>query len=253
MLVENERSTTTGQEISSSAPNNACCLATAPEILLEEIFTPHPHPSYDNDYDLVVTAIQNPTTAPPSFYIGNKARTPCCVSFNKFVIMHPHIHLNEYSENEVKMTWYNSTDIADILEDCEQTIKAMVSRTCGDKDIEYCPRGLEYGTASGAQLRQTNRFNAWDAVLDEQDRQYQEGADNTERLGHAVYSICAIGSVQAAHLMALCDERLIRDGVPQEMACCFSSKAHTALVVVPIVGASRLTRNPSHPREALPA
>jgi hypothetical protein len=210
---------------------------------------PHPHTSYYNGYEEVVTAIQKPTTAQPSVYIGNKANTPC-VSFHKFVIVHPHLHLNEYSENEVKMTWYNSTDSAVILKDCEQTIKAMVSCTYGDKDIEYCPRGLEYKTASGAQLRQTNRFNAWDAVLDEQDRQYEEGAECTERIGQ-VYSICGIGSVQAAHLMALCDERSIR--VPQETACCFSSKApYTALL--PIVSAPPLPTSPSpRPREAIPA
>jgi hypothetical protein len=213
--------------------------------------SPHPHTSYyDNGYEEVVTIIQRPTTAQPSFYFGNKANTPC-VSFNKFVVVHPHLHLNDLSENEVEMAWYNARDIAVILKDCEQTIKAMVSCSRGDKDIEYCPRGLEYGTASGAQLRQTNRFNSWDAVLDEQDRQYQEGADNTERLGQ-VYSICAIGSVQAAHLMALCDERCIC--VPQETACCFSSKKTYTALVVPIVSASRLTMNPpSRPREAIPA
>jgi hypothetical protein len=210
--------------------------------------SPHPHTSYDNGDEEVVTAIPIPTTAQPSFYIGNKANTPC-VSFYEFVMVHPHLHLNEYSENEVKMTWYNSNDAAVILKDCEQTIKAMVSCT-SDKDIEYCPRGLEYKTASGAQLRLRNRFNAWDAVLDEQDRQFQEGADNTERIGQ-VYRNCGFGSVQAAHLMALCDERSIR--VPQEMACCFSSKApYTALV--PIVSPSPLPRSPSpRPREAIPA
>ena len=71
-------------------------------------------------------------------------------------------------------------------------------------------RGLEYRTRKGAVRRQHNKLEAISAVLDEQDRQYNEGLFNEELLAE-VYRSCASHCQDEAYILALKDEATARD------------------------------------------
>lgn len=56
---------------------------------------------------------------------------------------------------------------------------------CLHDSLEHCTRGLEYRTPEGSQKRQNNKWNAVEAVLDEQHRQREECIDDDEAISDA--------------------------------------------------------------------
>jgi len=80
-------------------------------------------------------------------------------------------HLDDIPDNEVAATWYDSNEYAEIKSAYQLTIFMMES---GEKlSGDHTPRGLEYRTQEGAWARYENKRDAYNAVLDEQDRQWQ--------------------------------------------------------------------------------
>ena len=85
----------------------------------------------------------------------------------------------------------------------------------------FCARGLEYRTPSGAQHRQLNKINAWDAVLDEQDRQWQEGVCDADALAQ-VYIASSSHCLKSARQIAMNDERI---ALQQRTPLCIAKKS----------------------------
>lgn len=75
---------------------------------------------------------------------------------------------------------------------------------CLQGSLEHCTRGLEYRTPEGSQKRQTNKWNAIEAVLDEQHRQREECIDDDETLS-SVYKSVAFQCNQEALERGLAD------------------------------------------------
>jgi hypothetical protein len=83
------------------------------------------------------------------------------------------MHLNDFPPDAIADIWYDSSEYAQIKNDYRLTIFLIES---GEKFTgeEHTSRGLEYRTREGAWARYENKRDAYNAVLDEQDRQWKE-------------------------------------------------------------------------------
>lgn len=85
------------------------------------------------------------------------------------------------------------------------TVRIMTTTTrCLNDSMEHCTRGLEYRTPEGSQKRQTNKWNAVEAVLDEQHRQREEHVNDDEAIS-SVYKAVAFHCQQEALERGLAD------------------------------------------------
>jgi hypothetical protein len=90
-------------------------------------------------------------------------------------------HLDDITDDEVDKIWYNPDEYAEIKSAYQMTVFMMESGEKMDPE-EHSSRGLEYRTQDGAWARYENKRDACNAVLDEQDRQWQAEADDYEEL-----------------------------------------------------------------------
>jgi hypothetical protein len=86
----------------------------------------------------------------------------------------------------------------------------MMKGEAVEENNEQSIRGLEYRTRNGALRRQHNKLEAISAVLDEQDRQYNEGFMDIE-LVRSVYRGCSARCQDEAYMLGLKDEATVRD------------------------------------------
>mmetsp|Transcript_21704 Transcript_21704/g.31160 ORF Transcript_21704/g.31160 Transcript_21704/m.31160 type:complete len:239 (+) Transcript_21704:69-785(+) len=120
------------------------------------------------------------------------------------------IHRDEYTEEELELTWYKKRDFTMIKAMFAGTVQQLANGTFqGDTDAESS-RGLEYRHREGAMKRKTNKLNALYAVLDEQERQWRKGYENDEELA-AVFIKCNLHCRKAALEMGLRDEMVCRN------------------------------------------
>lgn len=81
--------------------------------------------------------------------------------------------------------WYCAQDYSDFKSGYQLTIFLMESGEF-EEDDNHTSRGLEYRTQEGAWARYENKRDAYNAVLDEQDRQWKVDQDDFERI-RAIY------------------------------------------------------------------
>jgi hypothetical protein len=109
-------------------------------------------------------------------------------------------HLDDIPEDEVNATWYDATEYSEIKAGYQLTIFMMEA---GEtlKTEEHTSRGLEYRTQEGAWARYENKRDAYNAVLDEQDRQWQEDCDDHVAISKIYLqhsTKCAVAAVERA-------------------------------------------------------
>lgn len=135
-----------------------------------------------------------------------KGGKPCRlkVSFNEKIVVRRITHLNDISEEEIADVWYKKAEYQSIRAEFISTVRKIIrGEYSGDTD-RHCMRGLEFKTPLGATRRKENKMNALAAVLDEQDRQYNENDFNLEGLA-CVYIQCNIASRREATRMGEAD------------------------------------------------
>jgi nitrite reductase/ring-hydroxylating ferredoxin subunit len=140
------------------------------------------------------------------------------VSFDKEVVARRHLHRNDFTDEEIRLTWHShDEDLAATRAECTHTIKLMKAGECRDGDYIFCSRGLEYRTPGGARLRQQHKFAAWDAVEAEQQRQWEAGLFDEEVLAQ-VYIAYSDRCARIAHVIAINDEEFVRnqENVPRK-------------------------------------
>jgi hypothetical protein len=94
------------------------------------------------------------------------------VLFKDNVSVRPITHMNEMPLDYTRAVWYEKKDFIEIKQRIALTLRIMSHGGQPNIDTEeHCSRGLEYRTKDGASVRRENKFNALNAVLDEQDRQ----------------------------------------------------------------------------------
>lgn len=92
-------------------------------------------------------------------------------------------HINTMTEEEIEQIWYSHYDYDDIKASFEYTVFMMdagEARTVESDD--HTTRGLEMRTEEGAWARFEHKRDAYNAVLDEQDRQWNDGEDDPEQM-----------------------------------------------------------------------
>lgn len=90
-------------------------------------------------------------------------------------------HLNNISDEEVAEIWYDAKEYSDIKSAYQMTIFMMENGELKEDD-DHTGRGLEYRTQQGAWARYENKRDAYNAVLDEQDRQWKVDKDDHDAI-----------------------------------------------------------------------
>lgn len=162
-------------------------------------------------------------TTPVVLY-DDKTRTtgtqhPKKVTFDSRVAVRTHLHIDDMTESERKTTWYHEDDFATIRAQCCEIIQRIMHEnkilrkqgTDREESILSCNcRGLEYITKAGSKLRFEHRLTAWDVVDLEQNRQWNEGTSDEDRIAEA-YHACADESSRVAYRLALRDQQWVQD------------------------------------------
>lgn len=134
--------------------------------------------------------------------------------------VHPIPHLNDLTDDDIANIWYEAAEYSDIKSSYQCTIFKMEN---GEfiEDEEHTSRGLEYRTQQGAWARYENKRDAYNAVLDEQDRQWKVDKDDHDKIG-AIYlqhsSKCAKAAAERGladykHARAICQDILKKRSV----------------------------------------
>mmetsp|Transcript_6503 Transcript_6503/g.11207 ORF Transcript_6503/g.11207 Transcript_6503/m.11207 type:complete len:237 (-) Transcript_6503:80-790(-) len=126
------------------------------------------------------------------------------VSFAPQVKVFPIRHINDFTPYEVETIWYRERELKDIKADCLTTARLVFEQRPLDEDTQ-CFRGLEYRTPDGHKKRVANKHSALDAVLDEQERQWDSDQDDAQDIAD-VYSEISRPCATAAHHAGLEDE-----------------------------------------------
>eukprot|EP00531_Pseudo-nitzschia_arenysensis_P011498 CAMPEP_0116128036 /NCGR_PEP_ID=MMETSP0329-20121206/7149_1 /TAXON_ID=697910 /ORGANISM="Pseudo-nitzschia arenysensis, Strain B593" /LENGTH=217 /DNA_ID=CAMNT_0003622155 /DNA_START=75 /DNA_END=728 /DNA_ORIENTATION=+ len=110
------------------------------------------------------------------------------VSFLPSVLMYRTLHINDYTDEEIDNTWYNGEEMQTIVDNCVRIISSIDEENPANNT--QCIRGLEFRAPSGSKRRATHRFCAFDAVLGEQDAQWEYGDNDSNkiRIRYRVYS-----------------------------------------------------------------
>jgi hypothetical protein len=109
------------------------------------------------------------------------------IEFTKQNEVFPVEHLDDMTPQEISNIWYDPKEYAEIKSSYQVTIFLMETAESNDKPMpdetdEHTIRGLEYRTQTGAWARYEKKRDAYNAVLDEQDRQWKVDCDDHERL-----------------------------------------------------------------------
>lgn len=131
----------------------------------------------------------------------------------------PTHHLDDMTEEEIYSIWYTSKEYSEIKQAYQLTIFMMESGETVTGD-DHTSRGLEYRTQEGAWARYENKRDAYNAVLDEQDRQWKVDKDDYEKI-RLIYLKHSTKCANAAIVRALQDERVskeLQEAATAEMA-----------------------------------
>jgi hypothetical protein len=104
------------------------------------------------------------------------------LSFKPTVSVRPIPHIDDISEKIIHDVWFSKRDFEEMKKSFSQTLRAMSQYESDLDNEEHCFRGLEYRTREGELERRRNKWNALNAVLDEQDRQKSLGIGNDKLL-----------------------------------------------------------------------
>jgi hypothetical protein len=121
-------------------------------------------------------------------------------------------HIEHVSSEECNAIWWSQEEFKQFELSINAVIVAMATdsaMTLSSKNDQETFRGLESWTPSGFLAREENRSNTFNAVLDEQDRQWDDDAaeDDQHDTIARVSSAHSKQSVAAAAARALDDER----------------------------------------------
>lgn len=124
---------------------------------------------------------------------------------------------SEFTEKEFGDTWYTKYDLKTMKSDFIVTIKKMAKNLPLADDEEA--RGLEHKTPHGSRSRTDNRYQAMDAILDEQERQWDQGRKDPEYLAklyrqssaHCQMTAYLIAEKDADYVKQLLEEDKSRD------------------------------------------
>lgn len=116
-------------------------------------------------------------------------------------------HLDDWPDEDIDAVWYSPEDYSQIKTAYQATIFLMESGKNLDSDPEHETRGLEYRTQEGSWERYQNKRDVYNAVLDEQDRQWKVDQDDFEKI-REIYLSHSNKCTQAAVMRGKNDEKV---------------------------------------------
>ena len=129
------------------------------------------------------------------------------VTFCNAVKVRRALHLVDYTEAEIKATWYDDDELKVIRNDIQWTAQRMMrgSKVSSADDAYRCSRGLECQTTTETRRRFAKRAFSRAAVLEAQDYQRRKGYSNTEVIARVYQEVCKSSQCEA-HTVGLSDQ-----------------------------------------------
>jgi hypothetical protein len=107
-----------------------------------------------------------------------------------FLLEHKEIEFEMLDELERPVYWYTQEEY-DYIRSINSTIVRMKKYGSFEESEDHTFRGLEHKLKEGFTIRRENKFNALNAVLEEQDRQYSRGQNKPEIIAEAYKMVSA--------------------------------------------------------------
>jgi len=150
------------------------------------------------------TADTNGTPTPPTPPLEVKSILKRTVkanpkTHNKHIVFHNKKktkripNLSSMPEDVLQDIWWGADDYDDMMRSFEYTVFMMEAgeQKVVDDDVEHCTRGLELRTEAGKWSRFEHKRDCYNAVLDEQDRQWNAGEDNQDKIANSCREVTA--------------------------------------------------------------
>ncbi len=115
------------------------------------------------------------------------------------------------NEEDVAELWYTKEEF-NLSRKSQMFIVKLMERGMSslDDDEELCPRGLEARTRAGTRRKNNIIEAGWDAVLGEQEKQWQDGRFSAWSLARTYFESAAASSMDA-YLMAKRDAQYVQN------------------------------------------
>jgi hypothetical protein len=113
--------------------------------------------------------------------------------------------MDEYTPEEIGASWFSNVENEAIHQRCKKVIRQMEKQPNQNK---YCSRGLESMTGSRMDLKQQNRLDGVNAVLDLQDAQWKQGYDDQEQIARHYQKVSLQCQIEASCIAEL-DELVV--------------------------------------------
>jgi hypothetical protein len=128
------------------------------------------------------------------------------VVFTEMVTVTHVLHLEDFTDEEFKASFYDITELESIKTELNLTAELVEVGDLHNDISEYCRRGTEYRTGQGARRRISNKHVGRDAVLDEQDVQWEDGVFDPDAIA-GIYAAATWRCQIEVHRLALQDEK----------------------------------------------
>jgi hypothetical protein len=132
-----------------------------------------------------------------------------CVSF-ELTVQVAVFHINDnndVSKEEIDAIWFDQGEMRIFKAECVATVQMILEEKPLDS-CTHCARGLEYRIPGGLKSRRQNKYNAFKAVLETQDSQWEMNEDDPEAISAAYLKVSA-SCLQAAQRLARCDQEQV--------------------------------------------
>lgn len=98
------------------------------------------------------------------------------VAINETVKVHEILSIYDYTASEISASWFDSNEMDKITDRCFRILQKIEGRKSKNGQ-KYCIRGLEGHTTIGSITKSNNRSAAYIAMLDEQERHWDDEPD----------------------------------------------------------------------------
>jgi hypothetical protein len=127
------------------------------------------------------------------------------VTFAQSVSIRKALHIHNYSDDEVQACWYDVDERKAIRNNVKFAVGLLMDGMLEEDNECHCQRGLEVHTQKGAERRLLNKCAAREAVLTEQELQWEDHVYDPAYI--AMLCIDCSSSAQAtAHAIGLKDQ-----------------------------------------------
>lgn len=116
------------------------------------------------------------------------------------------INRDDFTKEEIQASWYSGAEYSRFRRDIGTTVYLINNDPDQVDGVYYTCRGAECRMEESVERRHLWKFQAWSAVLDEQDLQRQRGENDIDWVG-AVYSESAKAALREALQLAAEDEQ----------------------------------------------